>query len=175
MSVVNLLANLFIPEYPCLYLVSSPNMEEAIQHGGVFQPIVAELDLNRDLSERPAEKKTWRSRMTWRSLRYSILDWSVGLVSWFAALCPLIVVGVMSRFKANESTMMQRGWIITWTVAGLGIPLLIDVILVNARFSLKHKEYIEKYLPIIGYAPAIGGMVVVGYMIQEYGVCTFIS
>ena len=57
MSVVNLLANLFISEYPCLYLVSSPDMEEAIQHGGGFQPIVAEL-VNRELSERLAEKKT---------------------------------------------------------------------------------------------------------------------
>lgn len=71
--------------------------------------------------------------------------------------------------------MMQRGWIITWTVAGLGIPLLLEFILVNSRFSLKHTEFIEEYLPVIGYASAIGGMVVVGYMIQEYGVYTLIS
>jgi hypothetical protein len=175
MSVVNLLANLFIHEYPCLYLVSSPDMEEAIQHGGVFQPIVAELDPNKELRERPAEEITWRNRMTWRSLRYHVLDYFLGLVSWFAAFCPLIFIGVMAQFKANESTMMQRGWIITWTVAGLGIPLLISTILVHGLFSLKHKEFVEKYLPIMGYAPAIGGMVIVGHMIQEYGICTLIS
>ncbi|KAH8891253.1 hypothetical protein GQ53DRAFT_823884 [Thozetella sp. PMI_491] len=175
MSVVNLLANLFVPEYPCLYLVSSPDMEEAIRHGGVFQPVVAELVVDMDLSSIAAKKTTWRTRLTWRNLRFNLLDISVWFVSWLAAFCPLMVVGFMSQFEANESTMIQRAWITTWTIAGLAIPLLIVPFTVPGRFPLKTTELIEKYLPIIGYAPAIGGMIVVGYMIQEYGVCTAIS
>lgn len=63
-SVVNLLANVFLPEYPYLYLVSSPDMEEAIQLGGIFHPIVAAVDFNKELGVRTIEEETWRSRLT---------------------------------------------------------------------------------------------------------------
>jgi hypothetical protein len=47
MSVINLLGSLLCPEYPTLYLIESPVMDDArTKHGGVFEGTVKGLDVD---------------------------------------------------------------------------------------------------------------------------------
>jgi len=43
MSILNLLAQIATPDYPMLYMVQSPEMEEARQRGGIFDGVVGAL------------------------------------------------------------------------------------------------------------------------------------
>ena len=46
MSFVNIVASILSPEYPTMYLVYSPDMDLAEEAGGVFDSVVAELDIS---------------------------------------------------------------------------------------------------------------------------------
>jgi len=102
MSSINLLGNLFVPEYPCVFLVSSPDMQEASQRGSTFHPVFAEIDADAAGCVRLAETTegaTFKhaSRMLWMIL---VLVLGIG-----AFLSPLIIVGALSHFQVNGSTV----------------------------------------------------------------------
>jgi hypothetical protein len=162
MSLINLLVNLFSPEYPCIFLVASPDMHEACKRGAVFLPVIAEIDT--DAACYVKLPRAERSAF-WNTLRilWGALVLLVALVAFFS---PLIIVEALSRFEDNESTIAQRGWTVTWTVAGILIPGLLEVLLLQDVLG----EYIgvkAKRLMVLGCIPTIGGMVVVGRMLNE--------
>jgi hypothetical protein len=95
----------------------------------------------------------------------------------------LIVVGCFSHFEKGESTRSQRAWIMSWLVVGIVSGVLVDWL---GFFFVpaydKEKRRTGKCLSfgsvitgifLLGgfFVPAIGGFVVVGNMLKEYGIC----
>lgn len=92
---------------------------------------------------------------------------------------PIAVVGGFSHFQPGNSLPFQRGWIMAWFTAGIGVGL----------FSLQHvlteSTWIRRYnflwgfillvVLIASFVPGIGGFIVVGKMIREFGTCSLIS
>lgn len=90
-------------------------------------------------------------------------------------LPPIAIVGALSRFAAGDSLLYQRVWTMMWLVGGSVGGALLGIIL-----NLPGEDVLESVALILGLgiyycATAIGGYVVVGQMIAEYGTCTDIS
>ena len=177
MSIMNLLASLLGPEYAAMYLVRTPDMDKAEKDGGKFEGIVAELVVRTPGSEEP---KIGYSLANAGSRAY-VLVWS------FLVIAPLIIVGALSRFINGESsTAFDRGWILSWLVVGstssclalwmsgmiqaITIPITQD----KARDITSNIVVCLVFLIFMlpAWVPAIGGMVVVGRQLREYGICT---
>ncbi len=93
---------------------------------------------------------------------------------------PLVAIGTLSHFSNGESTLSQRVWSMLW----LGFGSLL-----GPMFSLALETAIEPRNPVLGGlaqlplevsivgfplvygVPAIGGLVVVGQMIMQFGAC----
>lgn len=69
MSIVNLLAQMVMPEYPKLYMVRSPEMDEAEQRGGYFNSVIGRLSP----SEFPSPY-TAKARKTEQTFQFSIQE-----------------------------------------------------------------------------------------------------
>ncbi|KAJ7128528.1 hypothetical protein C8R44DRAFT_979201 [Mycena epipterygia] len=111
-----------------------------------------------------------------------------------AIIINLVVVGILAflsdGFSAGDSTKSQRGWTMSWfafgSVAGVSLALISvlrsstqpsDQLLIDMIQRTTHKllsaDRISLVAGLFVYAfPAIGGFVVVGQMIREYGTCT---
>lgn len=74
---------------------------------------------------------------------------------------PLAIIGGLTSFHAGGSTAAQRGWTMAWLVTGIGMGIT----------PFMGTDSIEKRGLVIYCAPAIGGMVMVGKMLMEYGHC----
>ena len=85
-------------------------------------------------------------------IRFTLLRLLVGSVS-------LAIDGVLTRFKAGNSTHAQRIWTMAWLAFGIfggsGISLFV-----------RYKMFVFFY-----GAVAIGGLVVVCQMLLQYGTC----
>ena len=96
-------------------------------------------------------------------------------VSTFIGMLPLTVIGGMSHFQKGESsTQAQRGWTMSWLAAGILIgPATYLVPQLHASLTDNPGGvFIHRLVVLLYAAPAIGGMVVVGQMIWDYGNCT---
>lgn len=157
MSAVNILANLVMPEYPAMFIVHTTDLEKAIQEGAVVEGVVAEIDMD------AFKTQGGQLNLGYWSHHYSELGYYITI--WVLTLTPLIIIAGLSRFAAGESSSMQRGFIMSWYVVSIAcgvIPYWQD--------SLNPLAWI---LTCSILAPsAIGGMVMVGLEIKEYGVCT---
>ena len=92
---------------------------------------------------------------------------------------PIAINGCLSHFQIGQSTHAQRVWIMIWLVFGvvLGpITTMADFVgshSITGRGDLAN-SYVLVYavgIAILYAAPAIGGFVVVGEMIRQYGTC----
>ncbi|KAK0652416.1 hypothetical protein B0T16DRAFT_406145 [Cercophora newfieldiana] len=172
MSIINIVASLLCPEYPAMYLVRTPDMDDAEKNGGKFDGIVAELAVPPPGSEESKVGAGWLvSSLEHGMSTASILFWC------FLTITPLVVVGAFSRFRSGESsTTFDRGWIMSWLVVGSASSVWAML----ARFFLRDDSMIRDNLFSIMWVvasglfwiPAIGGMVVVGRQLQDYGICT---
>ncbi|MCJ1431033.1 hypothetical protein MMC27_000383 [Xylographa pallens] len=92
---------------------------------------------------------------------------------------PIVINGCLSHFQTGQSTYAQRVWIMTWLVFGV----VLGPITTMADFAGSHSitgrgdlanSFVLVYavgIAILYAAPAIGGFVVVGEMIRQYGTC----
>ena len=86
------------------------------------------------------------------------------------AVCSITiaVIGVLSHFKTGQSTHAQRSWIMTWIAFG---------VIIGAQLSVNPRSQVRKFWLYYGLwtfpclAPSIGGFVVVGQMLMQYGNC----
>ncbi|KAF1958108.1 hypothetical protein CC80DRAFT_490775 [Byssothecium circinans] len=121
------------------------------------------------------DKPRWPQSILPRSTRY--LERSRNL-SFLISLTPLIPIGVLSHFRAGQSTRAQRAITMLWLAWGSFIGYLV------AEFSKKDTVGVKvkgkwKTWSILGRAvwlllagsPAVAGMVVVRSMLMEYGTC----
>ncbi|KAH6971191.1 hypothetical protein BKA56DRAFT_495746 [Ilyonectria sp. MPI-CAGE-AT-0026] len=95
----------------------------------------------------------------------------------------MCIIGVISRFSANASEVYQCVWTMIWLLFGISLgPALGGLISILHDSTITRKmnyiwdspgsllRYIAKAV-LLSLAPAIGGFVVVGQMINQYGVC----
>jgi hypothetical protein len=106
-----------------------------------------------------------------------------------AAAVPVAIVAGFSRFRRGSSTYAQRVWTMSWLTFGI----LSGVDMRGLSNLLENRVYINRvsragigrypralYLALVCFSsicysiPAVGGFVVVGQMISQYGVCTSI-
>jgi hypothetical protein len=155
MSVVNIFANLVMPEYPAMFLVHTPDLDEAINEGGVAEGVVAEVDMDRVKSQ--------------KELGTLYTKWLYKVTSVTFLFTPLLLIAGLSRFSnGDQSTSMQRGFIMSWYIVSIVFGVL--------PYWWGRVDH-EAILIIFWFfaAPALGGMVMVGQEISDYGICTKVT
>lgn len=121
---------------------------------------------------------------------------AIGILRLFIGGLPLIVIGAMSHFKAESSTVAQRGWILSWLVVGMSIignPYFGNyVIRILAQLDKDRRRYwrsgknytlVEHLANVVCVlllssamaTSAIGGFVVVAQMLRSYGSCSLLD
>ncbi|CAL5871086.1 uncharacterized protein PFLUO_LOCUS5332 [Penicillium psychrofluorescens] len=148
-------------------------------------------------------KSATQSRGFLSSSNPILFSWSNRFAFWtfqfLIAAVPFVIIGAMSRFKANHSTTAQRAWIMSWM--SLGMTLVLNAYLSNhvvRMGSVAHKNhrrwrttrsgrwghhFASSVIMVVGtvYAvcllavPAIGGFTMVVKMLREDGSCTLIG
>ncbi|KAF4806627.1 hypothetical protein CGCSCA5_v014226 [Colletotrichum siamense] len=196
MSLVNLIALLLTPEYNCIYLVHTPDLDRARRQGGRFSGLVASVDL--DSIKEPL-------RTFWPSQAAHASYFAVTTV---LLLAPLVIVAALTGFDPGQSTIYQRVWVLSWLGFGIVMGPLIrlstifpselhGVYKIGANdaiaYALENATFMERAIDwlvtkyfwvvetsfylyvVIGagilFTPAIGGMVIVGQMLEEFGFC----
>jgi hypothetical protein len=188
MSVVNGAANLITPQYATMFLVRTPAMSEAEQRGMGFFKAALDVELR--------EVPTAALPSEWTPVIKKYLPAVLGLI-------PLAIIGAISGFRVGESTSIQRGFTMSWLVAGIvyGTAVLSgtgdpgDSKEKAAKKKAKKKMHrsLKRYLlddaacessipdgalivtTLFCSPPAIGGMVIVALMISQYGICSQIG
>lgn len=169
MLLVNIITALVTPEYSCMYLIHTPDMDDAVKDGGRFGETFASVDVEAVQEPIPSFTDEF-------NLKY-------GLFLVLLVLAPLAIVGALSKFQVGSSSSSQRGWMLSWLVVGSACSLWMAFIAKSTKgmtyywrpLSLRDKAVAVAFLCITTlplWVPAIGGMVTVGLMIQEYGICT---
>ena len=91
----------------------------------------------------------------------------------------LAIIGGLTRFEHGQSTHAQRVWTMTWLAFGsyVGALDMGDTLIFNKSQKQASKSSLPwgSFIQFLVAAPAIGGFVVVGQMLSEFGVCTRIS
>ena len=89
------------------------------------------------------------------------------------ALAPIAIVGGLSHFHAGSSTVAQRAWTMSWLGSDIYAGFALGVALRPADKKETHEILNSSALfyTLMFSAPALGGFVVVGQMVKEYGSC----
>jgi hypothetical protein len=85
-------------------------------------------------------------------------------------LTPYIVIGVLTRFKPQSSTALQRGFTMAWLVVGEVSGILCYAFMEEESKWHERGRLFAIFVILFG-APAIGGFVIVGLMMKEFGYC----
>lgn len=170
MSLVNITASFLSPEFTTMYLIHTPDMDEAEKEGGAFSGLVGRLVT----SVPPAERTStdWTKEGEIIPTQYALAGLWLALV-----VLPLAIVGGLSGFRSGTiSTAEQRGWIMSWLVVGsVSSAFIVMVRAVSLAESDKDKRV--KWVMFCFFTaapfwiPAIGGMVMVGLQLRDYGIC----
>lgn len=153
-----------------------------LQKQSLFIPSMAPIAYNRTdptrldaqlLANNPyaLDKPRWPQRILPRSTRY--LERSRNL-SFLISLTPLIPIGVLSHFRAGESTRLQRAITMLWLAWGSVIGYLVAEFGKKDIVGVKGKAWSiagRAVCMLLAGSPAVAGMVVVGSMLKEYGTC----
>jgi hypothetical protein len=161
MSVVNLFGTILTPDYPVVYLVESEVMSEALRHDGArFEGMVGRIqEENSAIEEVDA---VGYSRFGFNHVYKILLHFSVGYA---LGSISLAITGGISGFRAGQSTKAERVWTMMWLVCGIMIGTAVQ----SPEFS--SFSGLSLIAIIIYCAPAVGGFIVVGQMLQNYGSC----
>jgi len=95
-------------------------------------------------------------------------------VAVLAFVAPYAIIAGLTKFNPGKSTVSQRGWIVSWLVLGQCIGVIIGLRLQdNHGYGWNSWEIatIAIMMVIFYGAPAVGGFVTVGMMINEFGSC----
>ncbi|CVL11586.1 uncharacterized protein FPRN_13987 [Fusarium proliferatum] len=199
MSVLNALGNILTPVYPCLFLIRTKLLEEVQRQGiATFDGVVnAKFDTTETMESSiclrrprgfiaafdnslipPGDTISRHIIFTTSDLKFLGICLLFGLV-------PLAVTGSISGFQNGNSTALERGFTMSWLVMGLfhGLLMSLHVIRVTNAKNIEDVTFgrfiIDSFLtPWLLFefgVPAIGGMVMVGKMIKNFGICTLIS
>jgi len=167
-SVMNSAAALVTPQYPVLHLVHSPDMDEAARDGGDFTRVLASIDI--DAMSRLGHPIPFDPMLAGRTRIYGLA------ASAICALSPLALVGGLSGFKAGQmSSTSQRGWILSWLLAGIIFPLCSRYLQLYRAGNPEISSLRSLLFYAITFTPALGGIVTSFLMLRDYGICTRFS
>ncbi|KAL8402253.1 hypothetical protein RB596_008857 [Gaeumannomyces avenae] len=205
MSAINLLGNLACPQYDCMYIVDSAALREIndwrkrgstsdedrekYKVEGVVGTLdeTADHDLQPDYQPRNLSENAYeeyklrylrrRRRENRKRLRREYV------LTFMVAAVPLVIVGAISSFRSGQSTVEERAWTMAWLACGL-----VGQALVAPAQPLEGRPFINTGTPnrhlytftylwlILTFGvPSIGGMVIVGKMIRDFGVCQWLG
>jgi hypothetical protein len=91
-------------------------------------------------------------------------------------LIPLAISGWLSGFKAGKSTSLERGFTTSWLLVSIlfgPAGRILHFVMVEAPKN-ECLRIVASYIIIFG-APAIGVMVVVGQIMEKFGICTLLG
>lgn len=184
MSLLNLVTSLFYPAYPTMFLVWTPDLQDALnQDHGRFSGIVARVDM--DYLEDRRQTQHRRTRLTYRTWTNSRRGIAY-LVCYVVILTiPFSVVAGLTGFRTGSDLTVQTSWILGWLIVGSVSALPVRFITMSLFQGRKQgKGILEQSNSVaadalIGWlvmlalwVPAIGGMVTVGKMLEDFGICT---
>ena len=112
------------------------------------------------------------TRLVWNASNLTYLATAVGLIS-------VGINGVLSHFRSGESTHAQRAWTMMWLAVGVfygGSVASMEIIMTSWTASRRRWAWIlaalsRSTIATVYCVPAIGGFVVVGQMLMNYGHC----
>ena len=102
----------------------------------------------------------------------------------FARVClipPYAIIGCLTKFQSQQSTPAQRGWTMAWLVVGQFYGIMFPIVeltphAIARAFVVEYRKtqtgdmfYLLYNSFVIGI-PAIGGLIMVGMMIRDYGI-----
>ena len=115
---------------------------------------------------------------------------TVRILTWLGHIIrtiPIAIIGILTHFRKGESTHAQRAWMMTWLVFGIfvGNDLTSDLGSIKRYWSIVPErsanhprfwgaliQHLLLFLDVVVLgAPAIGGFIVVGQMLNDYGNC----
>lgn len=100
--------------------------------------------------------------------------WSSGTLVGILMLIPYLIIYFTTKFEPKQSTAAQRGWTMAWLSAGQ----IVGIGMVGVWRDWRNLGRVGGWgaLVMVAYAvPAVGGWVVVGQMLREFGVCDVIG
>ncbi|KAK3942948.1 hypothetical protein QBC46DRAFT_447257 [Diplogelasinospora grovesii] len=160
MSVLNILGNILTPDYPAVFMLRTPLMDEVEERKlGKFE---GELRVKIDYS------RSYEPDPDWVDFEGSV----VVLSTFVFGLIPLAIIGGLSGFRSQNSTPLQRGFTMSWLAVGFIIGL-VQGGLMNDPNEIGDSDLRFGIIPttiVLLGVPAIGGMVVVGQMIHDFGI-----
>jgi len=156
MSIINLETNLFRPEYATMYLVHTPEMDDAWLHDGEFRGIVASVDIPRVDAGNFVGTLTPPTFFTLNMLGYLVI-----------CILPIAPVGGLTSFRTGSNVEIAISWVLGWLIIGSVSSLWVRI---SAAFWLHPIWEVLLVIPL--WIPAIGGFVVVAQMLKDFGTCT---
>lgn len=98
---------------------------------------------------------------------------SVTIIVISALILPYIILGALSRFRPEGSTMRQRTFMMGWLVSGqvLGVLDLAETKGGRKKWWRLMELLTETIIVIIGFAFSIGGFIEAGRMMRNFGFC----
>ena len=106
-----------------------------------------------------------------REIPMQIASMIVGL--FFIAITfmmPYIVIGVLTHFKPQSSTALQRGFMMAWLVVGQ-VSGFLCYYFMEPKSKWHERGRLFAIFVVLFGSPAIGGFVMVGLMMKEFGYC----
>lgn len=168
MSIMNILGTLLNPEYAAVFLVRTPWMSDAEADGGFF---AAEVCFEPVGDTTQAAHPPRRSRTAHRES--AVDEVLLSVLALFCGCIPLAVIGGLSKFQAQGSSDFAQVFTMAWVAVGIVVGVILGLWRAQWRQRLEVRHAI--LLPIAYGLAALGGMVQVGLMIRDYGVCTLLS
>ncbi|KAH7136981.1 putative pogo transposable element [Dactylonectria estremocensis] len=178
MSFVNLAGNIMCPQYDTMFVVESSSLDclrAEAEAAGASDSFMVTGTVGRLTVQAEAELMRYYAEVQSRFQAYD----SSGAV--YAAVVPIAILGGLSRFSPGQSTLYQRVWTMMWLVFGCAAGGAVGQIAdhIEGRPVLGSTRHLHQFgfwfIPIsiaLFYAAApIGGYIVVGHMIKEFGVC----
>lgn len=84
---------------------------------------------------------------------------------------PLAIIGGLSRFQPQNSSYLQRVLILGWVFQGIVVGSATNMLSSELGFDWEKLSWRRALLfPVCSLLP-VGGMVVAGLMIHDYGIC----
>jgi hypothetical protein len=176
MSMMNIIANIVSPEYPTMYLVHTPDMDLAEEDGGRFHGVIATVALD-NISSPLRLRRHPKSRRFGRYIK---------IFSYLLVSCiPIAVVLGLSKAKlGTASDQSQAAWMLSWLLVGSltggWVKVCVSVFRRILTTRLGYSVYFAvTVIMLVSVAPlwiaSIGGMVVVGRQLYEFGTCVRLS
>ena len=186
MSIVNLFGSLATPTYDTMYLVRSEalgELEGENKGKPCFGGIVGKISEGDDQS---TSRESFLSFLL--MLETNGLDTipvvakdagNIGRLQKYSTAAvigiPFVIMGVLTGFHPGQSTKHERVWTMIWYVFGglfgWAIPIMLGDFEHDVTISSKATAVLRIFYALMCGVGTIGGLVMVGKMLKEYGNC----